>query len=101
MTQLLYLYCHSDIFPVLVASKVLSHILVFIASQILEIIHQLIVHTNRFAFSFSNMSNSQTLIAGVPYGYVVIRSYVCNLLSSLLLSAILLTFPYELYDDHF
>ena len=36
------------------------------------------------------MSLSHTLKAFVPYGCVVILSKVCNLLSSLLLSAILL-----------
>ena len=35
-----------------------------------------------------NISRSHTLNALVPYGYVVILSYVGNLLSSLLLSAI-------------
>ena len=35
---------------------------------------------------------SHTLKAYVPYRYVVILPKVCNLLSSLLLSAILLTF---------
>ena len=38
-----------------------------------------------------NISRSHTLNALVPYGYIVILSNVCNLLSSLLLSAILLT----------
>ena len=38
-----------------------------------------------------SISLSHTLKAFVPYGYVVILSNVCNLLSSLLLSAILLT----------
>ena len=37
-----------------------------------------------------NISLSHTLKAFVPYGYVLILSNVCNLLSSLLLSAILL-----------
>ena len=38
-----------------------------------------------------NISRSHTLNALVPYVYVVILSNVCNLLSSLLLNAILLT----------
>ena len=37
------------------------------------------------------ISLSHTLKAFVPYGYVLILSCVCNLLSSLLFSAILLT----------
>ena len=37
-----------------------------------------------------SISLSHTLKAFVPYGYVLILSDVCNLLSSLLLSAILL-----------
>ena len=37
-----------------------------------------------------SISLLHTLNAFVPYGYVVISSKVCNLLSSLLLSAILL-----------
>ena len=38
-----------------------------------------------------NISLLHTLKAFVPYGYVLILSKVCNLLSSLLLSTILLT----------
>ena len=38
-----------------------------------------------------NVSLLHTLEAFVPYGYVLILSKVCNLLSSLLLSAFLLT----------
>ena len=40
---------------------------------------------------FINISLLHTLKAFVPYGYVLILSKVCNLLSSLLLNAILLT----------
>ena len=42
-------------------------------------------------FLNDNISLSHTLNGFVPYGYVVILSNVCNSLSSLLLSAILLT----------
>ena len=38
------------------------------------------------------ISLSHIIKAFVPYGYVVILSYVCNFLSSLLLIAILFTF---------
>ena len=48
-----------------------------------------------------SISISHTLKVFVPYEYVVTLSNVCNLLSSLLLSAILLTSSVYIHDDRF
>ena len=66
-----------------------THFKMYIVTQI---IYCLIVHSNQHIFFlFANVSFSHTLNVLVPYGYVGILSNVCILLSSLLLSAILLT----------
>ena len=53
-----------------------------------------VIETNHLPVATSvllSISLSHTLKAFIPYGYVVTLSNVCNLLSSLLLGAILLT----------
>ena len=65
---------------------------VFIMSSFIFI--NVVIETNHLSVATSvllSISLSHTLKAFIPYGYVVTLSNVCNLLSSLLLGAILLT----------
>ena len=64
----------------------------------IKVDHFIFQKINLFAISFSL---SHTLKVFVPYGYVLILSDVCNLLSSLLLSASLLISSGILCDDCF
>ena len=77
------------IFAVSIPTRAFWYILMHIVTKI---IYWLIVYSNQHIFFlFANISFSHTLNALVPYGYVVILSDVCVLLSSSLLSAILST----------
>ena len=52
----------------------------------------IIIKINHFKFRYSSTSDSHTFQTLIRYGYDTILSKVCNLLSSLLLSVILLIY---------